>query len=178
MTALSPDHSEKQGMTRWKHIVFDWGDTLMRDDKSRGDAMYLWPEVQAMDGAAQTLHALSDSFTISVATSAEQSDESMVRMALRRVGLDVFVHRVFVGASIGLKKQDAGFWKHIQRSLNARADELLVVGDSFESDVLAPVEAGFTAVWFNPNSQEEKTGDRYRTIHNLVELIEMAEAAW
>ena len=42
-------------MTHRKHIVFDWGDTLMKDDRSRNDAMYLWPEVHAMDGAETTL---------------------------------------------------------------------------------------------------------------------------
>ncbi len=28
------------------HIIFDWGDTVMKDDPSRTDAMYLWPKVE------------------------------------------------------------------------------------------------------------------------------------
>ena len=84
-------------MTDYKHIIFDWGDTLMRDDKSRNDAMYLWPKVQAIDGAERALRELSKTHTISVATSAAQSDEEMVRKALRRVGLNEFVSNVFTG---------------------------------------------------------------------------------
>jgi putative hydrolase of the HAD superfamily len=157
-----------------KHIVFDWGDTLMKDDKARNDAMYLWPEVHAMDGAETTLRTLARSSTISVATSAAQSDDLMVRKALRRVGLDQYVSNVFTGKSIGRKKTDPAFWIHIQGELNAQLDELLIVGDSFESDVLAPTKAGFSAVWFNPNSREEKSGDRYLTIHKLDELLKKA----
>jgi putative hydrolase of the HAD superfamily len=160
-----------------KHIVFDWGDTLMKDDRSRDDAMYLWPVVHAMDGAETTLRTLARSSTISVATSAAQSDGLMVRKALRRVGLDQYVSYVFTGKSIGRKKTDPAFWTHIQGELNAQVEELLIVGDSFESDVLAPTRAGFSAVWFNPNSREEKSGDRYWTIHKLDELIKEAESA-
>lgn len=159
----------------YKHIVFDWGDTLMRDDRSQKSAMYLWREVHAIDGAKRVVQELSRAFVISVATSAAQSDEEMVRKALRRVELDRYVSNVFTGRTIGKKKTDPAFWTQIQRELKAEAKEVLIVGDSFESDVLAPVEAGLTAIWLNVGSQLKRTGDGYSTINTLTELIEIAK---
>jgi len=160
---------------RYKHIVFDWGDTLMKDDLSQTIGMYLWPEVHAIAGAERTLSSLSREHRISVATNAAQSDEEMVRKALRRVGLDQYVSGVFTARTTGRRKTEPEFWTHVQRGLKADAGELLIIGDSFESDVLVPVGVGFTAIWFNPSSSEERIGERYSTIHKLEELIERAE---
>jgi FMN phosphatase YigB (HAD superfamily) len=158
-----------------KYIIFDWGDTLMKDDSTQTEPMYLWPEVVAVPGAEAALRALSKEFTISVATSAAHSDADMVRSALRRVGLESFVSHVFTGRAIGKKKTDPAFWSQIQHELEADPEDILVVGDSFESDVLTPVSVGCTAIWFNPHSRETKSGERYSTIHGLDELIGKAE---
>jgi putative hydrolase of the HAD superfamily len=162
-------------MTKCKHIVFDWGDTLMKDDLSQTIGMYLWPEVHAIAGAERTLRTLSRRFAISVATNAAQSDGEMVRKALRRVGLDQYVSSVFTARTVGRKKTAPEFWIHIQRELKAEAGEVLVVGDSFESDVCTPVGTGLTAIWFNPSSNEERSGERHTTIHTLTEMIQEAE---
>lgn len=163
-------------MTKWKHILFDWGDTLMRDDRSRDDAMCAWPQVEAIEGAERTLRVLSQACMISVATGAGRSDEQMVRQALRRVGLDQHIAHVFVAGRLGFEKSDPRFWVHIQQALHAGPDEILVVGDSFSSDVRAPVQAGLRAAWFNPNSCEKREGSRHMTFHALTELID--PCAW
>ena len=45
-------------ITRIDHIVFDWGDRIMKDDPMRTDAMYLWPSVELVEGAADALARL------------------------------------------------------------------------------------------------------------------------
>lgn len=44
---------------RIEHIVFDWGDTIMKDDPMRTDAMYLWLQVELVEGAADVLARLA-----------------------------------------------------------------------------------------------------------------------
>jgi len=131
--------------------------------------------MESIRGATQVLEELAKASVLSVATSAAKSDEEMVRRAMRRVGLDQYISRVFTGRTIGKKKTDPAFWTHIQTALGANPDELLVVGDSFESDVLQPVEAGFNALWFNFSSAEERSGKGYATIHQLEDMIATAE---
>ncbi len=155
-----------------RHIIFDWGDTLMRDDLSRTESMYLWPEVHAVEGAESTLRALANDVVLSVATNAAGSDAAMVRKALERGHLDSYITHVFTRSELGCEKTDVAFWSKIQSELQVRPEEILVVGDSFEGDVMTSTAAGFRAMWFNPGSREKRSGDRYSTIHQLEELVE------
>ncbi|MFB9901133.1 HAD family hydrolase [Cerasicoccus arenae] len=153
-----------------RHIIFDWGDTLMKDDASRNQAMYLWPEVCAVDGAETALKELSDHYILSVATNATESDAEMVMKALNRVNLGNYISSIFTGKTIGMKKSEIEFWKFIESDLQEAPDNILVIGDSFESDVATSTSAGFQAFWFNPHSQEKRSGERYQTIHHLSEI--------
>ena len=158
-----------QGIT---HIVFDWGDTIMRDDPSRVDAMYLWPLVELVEmDAAKTLAHLAESYTLLIATSAAASDAVMVRKALSRVGVDEWFSDIFTARRTGVPKTDIRFWQFIVDDLCVDPNRLLVVGDSFEGDVLCPVRVGIQSMWFNWRSTEDRIGENYRTIHRLSELI-------
>ena len=37
-------------------FLFDWGDTLMRDDPTQTGPMWQWPHVSALPGALNVLH--------------------------------------------------------------------------------------------------------------------------
>ena len=144
------------------HIVFDWGDTTMRDDSSRIDAMYLWPEVELVEqGTAELLARLATTYTLIIATSASASDEMMVLKALARVGVDGYFSKVYTSKEAGVSKTDPKFWLHIMQELGIGAERLLMVGDGFEGDVIAPSKLGIQSLWYNPNSSERRTGENY-----------------
>lgn len=153
------------------HILFDWGDTVMNDDPTRTDAMYLWPQVELVEGAAEVLRVLASSHQLGIATSAVGSDATKVRKALARVGVDRYIKVVFTAFTTGFAKTDARFWQCVLRELDAPAERVLMVGDGFEGDVLVPSGLGLQAVWFNPRTAETRCGKNYRTIHRLTELI-------
>ena len=153
------------------HIIFDWGDTIMRDDPSLTDAMYLWPEVELVEeGTAELLARLAETYTLIIATSAAVSDETMVRKALARVGVDGYFSAVFTSKMSGVPKSDARFWQYIMQELGIGAERLLMVGDGFEGDVSMPTKLGIQAVWYNFKSSESRTGEIYHTIHRLSDL--------
>lgn len=152
------------------HIIFDWGDTVMKDDPTRTDAMYLWPKVELVDGAAEVLGRLSTSHKLCIATSAA-SDEAMVRRALARAGVDGCFHAVFTALQTGAPKTDPQFWQYILRALAVGTERVMMVGDSLEGDVLTPSRLGIQAVWLNSRTTEVRTGANYRTIQRLTELL-------
>jgi FMN phosphatase YigB (HAD superfamily) len=47
-----------------------------------------------------------------------------------------------------------------------------MVGDSFDKDVLAANAVGIFGVWFNPRSEEIRTGELQVTVHSMKELDE------
>ena len=50
-------------------------------------------------------------------------------------------------------------------------EQTLMVGDSFEKDVVIPNRVGMQSVWFNRQTQEIRKGNLFCTIHSLPELL-------
>lgn len=132
-----------------KYVLFDWGDTLMSEDGPQDRSMADWPTVQAIEGAQSVLADLASRYTLAVATNATISNHGDIARALQRVGLAGFMKEIFCYTEIGSKKDEPRFWQVVLDRLDARADEVLMVGDSLAQDVHGPQQAGIRAIWFN-----------------------------
>jgi len=157
-------------MKKPRHIAFDWGDTLMPDDPTKKEPMFLWPTLTVFPDAQEVLPYLAARVTLSLATNAEHSDEEMIKRALARVGIDRYFDQIFCFRRVGKKKADPGFWQFLLSSLITNADDVWMVGDSFEGDVVPSSRAGIYSVWLNRRTPEHRTGDSFRTVHDLNEL--------
>lgn len=167
--------TEKQ--FRYPTVLFDWGDTVMRDYPQRMNSMVEWETVEVIDGIADVLAYLqSTGRRLILATSAEISDESQIRGALKRGGLDTYFSRIYCFKNTKLPKGEE-FYRHILSDLNIPASEALMVGDHFGKDIEVPNSLGMFAIWFNPRSAETRTGDRYITVHSMKELFEFWSSA-
>lgn len=117
-------------------VLFDWGDTLMRDIPGQPGKMCDWPVVQAMPGAAEALGSLCRVARLYVASGAAESTAEDICLALRRVGLDRYLSGYFCRQNTGLQKPDPQFFLAILRNLGARPQDVTMVGDSLEKDIL------------------------------------------
>jgi putative hydrolase of the HAD superfamily len=159
-------------LLRYPTVLFDWGDTLMRDDPASTLPMVEWPATEAIEGVAQVLEYLHASGRRMVlATSASISDEVQIRGALARAGLHRFFSRIYCFKNTNRTKDEA-FYSHILDDLGIPASDALMIGDSFEKDVQAANAAGLFAVWFNPISDESFHGTFQATVHSMGGLLE------
>ena len=62
-------------LDRYKHFLFDWGDTLMVDYPDEEGPMFKWPKVAVVEGAFELLYILSRRAECHVATNAEDSSQ-------------------------------------------------------------------------------------------------------
>ena len=153
-----------------KCILFDWGNTLMRDFKEYSGPMKDWPRVEAVPGALDVLAALNPGWILCLATNADASGEADIRVALRRVDLDRWLEKIYCSRNIGLQKPSLGFFACILSDLGLPPEQVIMVGDNYEVDILSAANCGMHAIWFNELDGENRTGDRIHTIHRLVEL--------
>jgi putative hydrolase of the HAD superfamily len=156
---------------RYPFVIFDWGDTIMKDDPVLQTPMFEWRVVEAMDGAEEVLRALSADRIIVMATGAAQSSEFDIHQALQRVGLDQYFDYIFCFKNTGLKKPSREFYAHVLNTIGARPADAIMVGDHFENDVMAANAVGLAAAWFNPKDAENRKGEQYQTIHHLREIF-------
>jgi HAD superfamily hydrolase (TIGR01509 family) len=151
-------------------ILFDWGDTLMRDDPRSSGPMVSWPEVAVVPGALEVLPQLRLHYRLALATSADVSTEAEIWAALGRVGLEKLLDKVYCFRNTGHRKPSREFYDYILQDLGLQAADLVMVGDHFEADVLGANRVGIPAIWLNPRTDETRIGELYRTIHRLDEL--------
>lgn len=85
-------------------IVFDWGNTLMRDFPEKQGPMFEWDVVEKMADVDFLLDYLSKKYSIVVATNAGASDTAAMMKALNRVGLDHFFTQAFSSKDLGDRK--------------------------------------------------------------------------
>ena len=161
---------------RYPTVLFDWGDTLMRDHPEITIPMVEWETVEVIEGVADVLAYLHASGRrIVLATSAAVSDEAQIRGALARGGLDQYFSMIYCFKNTNLPKDEA-FYRHILNDLSLSASDALMVGDGFEKDIRIPNSLGMFAVWFNPTSNEKRESDLHRTVHSMQKLREFFEA--
>jgi FMN phosphatase YigB (HAD superfamily) len=157
---------------RW--VMFDWGGTLMSEQGGPQNlTMARWPQVSALPDAQTVLARIAGHCSIAVATNASVSKRADVEAALARVDLRRFVSRIFCFTELGFRKSQPQFWDHVLRELAVGRGEVVMIGDTFEQDVLGPARYGIASVWLRPCDAPQPpncAGLSYATICGLAEL--------
>jgi len=157
-------------------VLFDWGDTVMKDDPASSVPMVEWETIQVVPGIEAVLAYLhSRGRRIVLATSASISDEDQIRGALARAELDRYFSHIFCFKNTGLPKGEA-FYRYMLDFLGIPASDAVMVGDGFEKDVLDANKVGMYAVWFNSRSDEAKSSGTHVTVHTMEELLAFFES--
>jgi len=155
---------------RYATVLFDWGDTVMRDDPASLVPMVEWETVEVVEGVADVLEYLrSSGRQIVLATGASISEEGQIRGALRRGGIDAYFSKIYCFKNIHLPKGEA-FYRYVLKDLGISSSYALMVGDGFEKDIQAANAVGIFAVWFNPRTDETRSDKLHTTIPSMQGL--------
>ncbi len=102
---------------------------------------------RAVDGAADLLNALHSRTRIAIVTNNLVAEQ---REKLRHCGLDRHVDLLIASEEAGVSKPDPAIFQLALDKLGCRAEDAVMVGDSWENDVVGAHAAGIRAIWFNP----------------------------
>ncbi len=139
-------------------VIFDWGDTVMRDFPQYAGAMVDWPQVEAMPGIEAALRSLYMDYRLVLATNAAASGAEKARAALARVGLDSFFSHVLTARELGVSKPDPGFFERVLEICGSVPHRAVMVGDNFRTDMVGAKHASLRAVWYNPRGDAAPPG--------------------
>ena len=151
-------------------ILFDWGNTLMRDFPDAVGPMADWPRVETLPGVEEILLQLRPAWTLALATNAVASDETSCWKALARGGIASLLDKVYCFQTIGHMKPAPAFFDYIVQDLPMERASIVMVGDDFENDIRGATRSGIRGIWLNQSSDEARVGPLYETIHNLQSL--------
>ena len=170
LLSIGAPASEMTVLRETRCIIFDWGNTLMRNVPAYEGPRASWPEAETIPHAREVLAQLCSEWMLALGTNAANSDETEIRTALDLGGLGEFFDKIYSHQSVGYPKPSPEFFAFIAQDLGLENSALVMVGDDFNTDVLGANRAGIRGIWLNEHSDDHRVGLGYETIHELSAL--------
>ncbi len=98
-------------------------------------------------GARELLSTLHGRVGLGIVTNNVVTEQ---RQKIEACGFSTLVHAVVISEEVGIAKPDPRIFNECLRRLGVDAEEAVMVGDSWPSDIVGARAAGLRPVWFNP----------------------------
>lgn len=157
----------------FSHIIFDWGDTLMRDFPEKPGPMVFWDKIEVLDGVKKTLPLLSKKYALAVATNAGASDTGLMKMALKRGLIDCYFTYFFSSRDLGFSKPDPRFFLEICHQMNVEPGQCIYVGNDYQKDIAGASTSGMQTIFFNHAEAKQETPDAFKIISKFDEILNL-----
>jgi 5'-nucleotidase len=122
-----------------------------------------------LDGAVNLLNALQDKVKLGIITN---GFTQLQQTRLERTGLAKHFEVLVISEQVGFAKQHPGIFDHAMTLMNhPPREQVLMVGDTLESDIVGGLNAGFHTCWLNANKHAvPKHVKPHYHVTSLVEL--------
>lgn len=115
-------------------------------------------QTRLVDGALKVLDYLHGRYKIAIITngfSEVQYDK------ISKSDLTKYFDKVFISEEIGSPKPNRKIFEHAVKSMNAPKKSTLMIGDSWEADILGAMNFGIDQIYFNPKSNNSPSDTIY-----------------
>lgn len=162
-------------MLKIKAIIFDWGDTLMRDFTEFDTAMVYWPKVEIIPGVAEALKVLHPRFVCCVASNAGVSDAELMGQALARVDIRQYFHQLYTSKELGAPKPEPGFFTAILERIKATPEECIMVGNDYKKDISGAKAMGLHTIFLTVETDHASLPAADLLINSMQDLVGAVE---
>jgi putative hydrolase of the HAD superfamily len=122
---------------------------------------------RAVPGAAELLTSLRERVKIGIVTNNFLEEQ---RAKLEVCGLTSLIDELVTSEECGITKPAPEIFHIALHRLRCSAEEAVMVGDSWEVDVVGARNAGIRPIWFNRFGFSQPAGERVHEIHSLDEF--------
>ena len=141
-----------------KAVIFDWGNTVMREFPQYSGPMAQWPRVKCVSNIPGALRRLQGKFICCLTTDNEENDAQLMELALKRIGIQDYFNHLYTSAELGVRKPDPRFFERIVEKLEITPQECIMVGTDYERDIVPAKKVGMRTIFFTENTN---TADHY-----------------
>ena len=128
------------GVPQAEAIAKDFANDFFQVIPTKSEVIPHAHEVLAELATRYNLYILSNGF------------HELQRHKMSSAGLDIYFKDVILSDDIGILKPDARLFHHALKVANATVGDSLMIGDSWESDVVGASSVGMHQVYFSPNA--------------------------
>ena len=141
---------------RWQSVFAELGVSIDGAEAEDRFRQALWNSAIPVAGADRLLRSLRGEYLLAIASNGPGDQQ---RNRLRLAGWSDRFERIFISGEFGASKPSAAFWDRCAAALAPiRRDEILMLGDNWETDVQGALGAGLRAGWFNYGREPKPEG--------------------
>lgn len=115
---------------------------------------YLPNHNHLFEGAVEVLEYLKQKYELHIITNGFEEIQSL---KMQKSGIDKFFKEVITSESVGVKKPNPKVFEFALRKAETIPEEAIMIGDSYEADILGALNCGMSAIHFTsdvkPNSE-------------------------
>jgi len=112
-------------------------------------------QTKLVDGAREVLEYLHGRYQMALITNGFIEVQSN---KIRKSELSKYFSKVFISEEVGTPKPGRKIFEHAVKSMNARKKSSLMIGDSWEADILGAMKFGIDQIYFDPHIFQSATG--------------------
>ena len=127
-------------------------------------------QTKLVDGAREVLEYLHGRYKIALITN---GFKEVQYDKIKKSELSEYFDKVFTSEETGTPKPGRKIFEHAIKSMNARKKSSLMIGDSWEADILGAMNFGIDQIYFNPQMAEslEKRVFCKASDHNINKFV-------
>jgi putative hydrolase of the HAD superfamily len=149
----------------------DYGSTLSAAQAEEAEVRYRQAyniNRRPVPGAVTLIDALRDrGIKIGVVTNGVQLEQAE---KIRLCGLEGKIDSVVSSGQLKVKKPDKAIFEHALASLGIIASDTIMIGDSWQNDVIGARNAGIPAIWFNRYSSPYPEASDITRVVTIIRL--------
>ena len=126
---------------------------------------YLSTFPHLFEGALELLEVLKNRFRLHIITN---GFDKVQQFKIENSGIESFFEFVFTAEKVGFKKPHPEIFIQSLKTVNTTAEASIMIGDSFEADILGALNQGMQAIHFN--SHNEEVHAKCPIVYSLAEL--------
>jgi putative hydrolase of the HAD superfamily len=126
---------------------------------------YLSTFPHLFEGAIELLEVLKNRFRLHIITN---GFDKVQQFKIENSGIESFFEFVFTAEKVGFKKPHPEIFIQSLKTVNTTAEASIMIGDSFEADILGALNQGMQAIHFN--SHNEEVHSKCPIVYSLAEL--------
>ncbi len=129
---------------------------------------------RVVPGTIPLLKALKPAFKIGIVTNCETAEQ---HSKLQACQLTPFIDNLITSQDVGIPKPDPQIFAAALMRLDCQAGETVMIGDSWERDIIGADNAGIRAIWFNrqgitcPNPGLAAQVRSFEPVERVLQLI-------
>lgn len=123
-------------------------------------------QTRLVEGARELLDHLHGKYEMSVITN---GFKEVQYDKIQKSGLSKYFKKIFISEEIGAQKPDKQIFEYAIKSMNAKKKKSLMIGDSWDADIVGAMNFGIDQVYFAPNLEKSDLSSTNRgTMKNNI----------